>query len=74
MGIYKIILQKKSLYFLDLKLCIRGDKYVSLLKELHESYIDIRALSYDELAASLPELSARADEINVKIFAQCSGS
>ena len=47
---------------------------VSLLKELHESYIDIRALSYDELAASLPELSARADEINVKIFAQCSGS
>lgn len=47
---------------------------VSLLKELHDSYTTIKSLSYDELAASLPELSARADEFNVKIFAQCPGA
>ncbi len=46
---------------------------LNLLKELHESYIAIRSLSYDELTDSLPDLSARADDINIKIFAECSG-
>lgn len=46
---------------------------VSLLKELHDSYGAIRSLSYDELAWSLPDFSARADEINLKILAECSG-
>lgn len=47
---------------------------VSLLKELHDAYNSIKSLSYDELNSSLADLSARADEFNVKIFAQCTSS